>query len=62
MLILLAAFKELAQSIRVQYSGILSHYPNRTTSEAIEPIKGIIHTACRRNRGFRNFENLKAIS
>ena len=32
------------------------------TSAAIESINGIIQTARRRARGFRNFENLKAIS
>ena len=57
----LAAFKKLAQSIRNHWDGILSYYPNRITSAAIESINGIIQTARRRARGFRNFENLKAI-
>lgn len=57
----LAAFKKLAQSIRNHWEGILSYYPNRITSAAIESINGIIQTARRRARGFRNFENLKAI-
>lgn len=57
----LAAFKKLAQSIRSHWEGILSYYPNRITSAAIESINGIIQTARRRARGFRNFENLKAI-
>ncbi len=35
--------------------------PNRITSAAIESINGIIRTARHRARGFRNFENLKAI-
>jgi len=57
----LAAFKKLAQSIRNHWEGIMSYYPNRITSAAIESINGIIQTARRRARGFRNFENLKAI-
>lgn len=57
----LAAFKKLAQSIRNHWEGILSYYPNRITSAAIESINGIIQTARRRARGFRDFENLKAI-
>jgi len=53
--------QKLAQSIRNHWEGILSYYPNRITSAAIESINGIIQTARRRARGFRNFENLKAI-
>jgi transposase len=57
----LAAFKQLAQSIRNHWDGILAYYPHRITSAAIESINGIIQTARRRARGFRNFNNLKAI-
>jgi hypothetical protein len=43
------------------WDGILSYYPHRITSAAIESINDIIQTARRRIRGFRKFDNLKAI-
>jgi transposase len=58
----LAPFKKLAHTIKSHWEGILAYYPHRITSAAIESINGIIQTARRRARGFRNFENLKAIS
>jgi transposase len=58
----LAPFKKLAQTIKSHWEGILAYFPSRITSAAIESINGIIQTARRRARGFRNFENLKAIS
>ena len=58
----LAPFKKLAQTIKSHWEGILAYFPHRITSAAIESINGIIQTARRRARGFRNFENLKAIS
>ena len=57
----LAPFKKLAQTLKSHWDGILAYYPQRITSAAIESINGIIQTARRRARGFRNFENLKAI-
>jgi transposase len=57
----LAPFKKLAQTLKSHWDGILAYYPHRITSAAIESINGIIQTARRRARGFRNFENLKAI-
>lgn len=58
----LAPFKKLAQTIKSHWEGILAYFPHRITSAAIESINGIIQTARRRARGFRNFENLQAIS
>lgn len=58
----LPAFKKLARTIRKHWNGILAYFPQRITSAAIESINGIIQTARRRARGFRNFENLRAIS
>lgn len=58
----LAPFKKLAHTIKSHWEGILAYFPHRITSAAIESINGIIQTARRRARGFRNFENLKAIS
>lgn len=58
----LAPFKRLAQTLRSHWDGILAYFPHGITSAAIESINGIIQTARRRARGFRNFENLKAIS
>lgn len=57
----LAPFKKLANTIKSHWEGILAYFPHRITSAAIESINGIIQTARRRARGFRNFENLKAI-
>lgn len=57
----LPSFKQLAQTIRCHKEGILAYYPHRITSAAIESINSIIQTARRRARGFRNFNNLKAI-
>lgn len=57
----LAPFKKLAQTLKSHWAGILAYYPHRITSAAIESINSIIQTARRRARGFRNFENLKAI-
>jgi transposase len=57
----LAPFKKLAQTLKNHWDGILAYYPHRINSAAIESINGIIQSARRRARGFRNFENLKAI-
>ena len=57
----LAPFQKLARTIKAHSDGILAFYPNRVTSAAIEAINGIIQTARRRARGFRNFLNLQAI-
>jgi transposase len=57
----LPSFKKLAQTVKNHRDGILAYFPHRITSAAIESINGIIQTARRRARGFRNFENLKAI-
>jgi transposase len=58
----LAPFQKLARTIKTHWDGILAFFPHRITSAAIEAINGIIQTARRRARGFRNFQNLQAIS
>lgn len=58
----LEPFKKLARTVSKHRDGILAFFPSRITSAAIESINGIIQTARRRARGFRNFDNLKAIS
>jgi transposase len=57
----LVPFRKLARTIKAHWNGILAFYPNHVTSAAIEAINGIIQTARRRARGFRNFQNLQAI-
>jgi transposase len=57
----LPAFQKLAKTIKAHWDGILAYFPHRVTSAAIESINGIIQTARRRARGFRNFLNLQAI-
>ncbi len=58
----LVSMVKLGRSIREHAEGILGYYLKRTTSAAIESINGIIQTARRRARGFRNFANLRAIA
>ncbi len=58
----LEPFKKLARTIKRHWEGILAFFPHRVTSAAIEAINGLIQTARRRARGFRNFANLQAIS
>lgn len=57
----LAPFQKLARTLKAHWDGLLAFYPSRLTSAAIEAINGIIQTARRRARGFRNFENFQAI-
>ena len=57
----LEPFQRLARTIKEHWEGILAYFPDRITSAAIESINGIIQTARRRARGYRNFENLRAI-
>jgi hypothetical protein len=52
----------LAATVKAHWDGILVYFPHCVTSAAIEAINGIIQTARRRARGFRNFANLQAIS
>jgi transposase len=58
----LAPFRKLAATIKTHWDGILAYFPFHVTSAAIEAINGIIQTARRRARGFRNFANFQAIS
>ena len=58
----LERFKKLALTIRAHWDGILGYFPHRITSAAIEAINGIIQTARRRARGYRNFANLRTIA
>jgi transposase len=57
----LVPFQKLARTIKAHWDGILAFFPHHVTSAAIEAINGIIQTARRRARGFRNFLNLQAI-
>lgn len=58
----LEPFKRLSKTIKEHWEGILGYYPNRVTSAAIEAINGVIQTARRRARGYRNFNNFQAIA
>jgi transposase len=58
----LEPFKDLCKTIKSHWEGILGFFPDRVTSAAIEAINGVIQTARRRARGFRNFRNLQAIA
>jgi len=58
----LEPFKALRETIKSHWEGILGYFPDRTTSAAIEAINGVIQSARRRARGYRNFKNLQAIA
>lgn len=57
----LEPFRKLARTIKENWEGILAYFPDRITSAAIEAVNGLIQTARRRARGYRNFGNLRAI-
>jgi len=58
----LASFVRLARTLREHTQAILNYYPSHLTSAAVEAINGLIQTAKRRAKGYRNFENLRAIA
>lgn len=53
---------KLGRSLRRHWEGILGYYQNYTTSAAIEAINGLLQLAKRRARGYRRFENFRAIA
>lgn len=58
----LAPFVKLAKSLRTHMEGIMGYYQNYTTSAAIEALNGKLQLARRQARGYRNFENFRAIA
>jgi transposase len=58
----LEPFKKLAKTLKKHWDGILAYYENWTTSAAIEAINGKLQLARKRARGYRNFDNFRAIS
>lgn len=55
-------FVKLARSLRAHMEGILGYFRNYTTSAAIEAVNGLLQLARRRARGYRRFENFRAIA
>lgn len=55
-------FVKLARSLRKHMEGILGYYRHYTTSAAIEAVNGLLQLARRRARGYRRFENFRAIA
>lgn len=55
-------FVKLARSLRSHMEGILGYFRNYTTSAAIEAVNGLLQLARRRARGYRRFENFRAIA
>lgn len=53
---------KLGRTLRRHWDGILGYYQNYTTSAAIEAINGLLQLAKRRARGYRRFENFRAIA
>lgn len=55
-------FVALGRSLRRHLEGILGYFRNYTTSAAIEAVNGLLQLARRRARGYRRFENFRAIA
>ena len=55
-------FVKLARSLRSHMEGILGYFRNYTTSAAIEAVNALLQLARRRARGYRRFENFRAIA
>jgi transposase len=53
---------KLGRTIRRHWEGILGYYQNYTTSSALEAVNGLLQLAKRRARGYRRFENFRAIA
>ena len=53
---------KLARSLKAHMEGIMGYYQNYTTSAAIEALNGKLQLAKRLARGYRNFENFRAIA
>ena len=58
----LKSFVTLSGTIRRHWDGVVSYFKWQVTSARMEAINGIIQTAKRRARGYRNFTYLRAIS
>lgn len=58
----LPSFVALGRTLKRHQEGILGYYQNYTTSAAIEAINGLLQLARRRARGYRRFENFRAIA
>lgn len=58
----LAPFVNLSRTLKRHTKGILGYYKNYTTSAAIEAVNNVLQLARRRARGYRCFENFRAIA
>jgi transposase len=52
---------KVAKSIKEHWDGIVAYLKTRLTNAAAEALNGIIQTAKRKSRGFRNFEYFRAV-
>jgi len=52
---------KVAKSIKAHWDGIVAYLKTRLTNAAAEALNGIIQTAKRKSRGFRNFEYFRAV-
>ena len=52
---------KVAKSIKVHWDGVVAYLQTRLTNAAAEALNGIIQTAKRKSRGFRNFEYFRAV-
>lgn len=58
----LKPFVKLARTLKKHWDGIMGYYQNYSTSGAIEALNGLLQLAKRRARGYRNFNNFRAIA
>ncbi|MGD0182997.1 MAG: ISL3 family transposase [Terriglobales bacterium] len=58
----LSPFRDLAQTVREHWDGILAYFDTQLTSAAIEAVNGIIQLAKRMARGFKNFVYFRTVA
>ncbi len=58
----LKPFVKLGRTLKRHWDGIMGYYQNYTTSAAIEAVNTLLQLARRRARGYRRFENFRAMA
>lgn len=58
----LKPFVKLGRTLKRHWDGIMGYYQNYTTSAAIEAVNNLLQLARRRARGYRRFENFRAMA
>jgi len=58
----LESFVKLGRTLKAHWEGIMGYYKNHTTPAAIKAVNGLLQLARRRARGYRRFENFRAMA